>query len=70
MGKKAGFSTKTGYINKNNQKNMGKLEEKGTDFRQWFYQMKCLEINCGALYKANGSDIHHRKCPVCGGGRE
>ena len=68
MGKKAGYSTINGYVNDNEQKNMGRLEERGTDFGQWFYQMECQK--CGALYKSNGTDIHQRKCPNCQGGRE
>lgn len=60
-------STDVGYINKNNQKNNGKSDERGSDHGQWFYNMECL--NCGHVYKANGSDIWLRKCPNCQGGR-
>ena len=60
-------STDVGYINKNNQKNNGKSDERGSDHGQWFYNMECL--NCGHVYKANGSDIWLRKCPKCQGGR-
>jgi hypothetical protein len=35
------ISTETGYINKNNQKNLGKTNELGTDYLQWFYLMEC-----------------------------
>ena len=38
-------STDAGYINRNQQENLGKTTEPGTDFGQWFYQMKCL--HCG-----------------------
>lgn len=61
------YSTECGFENKNKQINLGKLDEKGTDHGQWFYQMQCQD--CGHNYKANGSDIHLRKCPVCQGGR-
>lgn len=60
-------STDTGYINKNNQKNLGKTSKPGTDNNQWFYQMECLK--CGHQYYANGTDIWLRKCPKCQGGR-
>ena len=60
-------STDAGYVNKNNQKNIGRTDEPGTDNGQWFYEIECL--NCGHRYKANGSDIWQRKCPKCQGGR-
>ena len=60
-------STETNYVNKHNQKNKGKLTERGTDNFQWFYQMMCL--NCNLIYKANGSDIWQRRCPNCQNGR-
>lgn len=58
-------STEAGYVNKKNQKNLGKTSKPGTDNNQWFYQMECLE--CGHKYFANGSDIWQRKCPKCQG---
>ena len=60
-------STETGYVNKNNQKNLGKTDEPGSGYFQWFYEMECL--NCGHKYKANGHDIWLRKCPKCQGGK-
>lgn len=60
-------STDAGYINKNNQINRGKTDERGTDNMQWFYDMECL--NCGYQYRANGTDIFQRKCPNCQNGR-
>lgn len=60
-------TTEAGYVNKNNQKNLGKTDKPGTDFCQWFYKMECLD--CGHKYYANGSDIWLRKCPGCQGGR-
>ena len=41
-------STEKGYINENNQKNIGKTDKKGTGNFQWFYDMECL--NCGNKY--------------------
>lgn len=61
-------STEVGYINKNNQRNVGRTDEPGSDNNQVFYKMKCL--SCGCEYRANGSDIWERKCPKCQGGRE
>ena len=60
-------SIEKGYVNRNNQMNMGKTDEAGTDNMQWFYNMYCL--NCDYCYKANGTDIFQRKCPKCQGGR-
>lgn len=60
-------TTEVGYINRNNQRNNGRLNEKGSDNNQWFYEMECLD--CGEKYKANGSDIFQRKCPKCQKGR-
>lgn len=61
------YSTVTGYINKNNQQNLGETGQEGSDYGQHFYKMKCLK--CGYEYKANGSDIWQRKCPKCQAGR-
>lgn len=63
-----GYSTNTGYINKNQQKNLGRTEKHGTDNKQWFYELQCQE--CDFVYLANGTDIWLRKCPNCQGGRQ
>lgn len=60
-------STVVGYTNKNNQKNLGKTDQRGSGNQQWFYQMQCL--NCNHKYYANGHDIWLRKCPKCQGGQ-
>lgn len=60
-------TTEVGYLNRNNQKNLGRTNELGTDHGQYFYQMECQL--CFHKYKANGSDIHQRKCPNCQNGR-
>lgn len=60
-------TTVSGYVNKNNQINIGFSGEFGTDHMQKFYLMKCL--NCNYRYKSNGSDIWQRKCPKCQGGK-
>jgi hypothetical protein len=56
-----------GYINKNNQKNIGRTSSAGSDNNQWFYNMSCL--HCSHTYYANGTDIWQRKCPNCQGGK-
>ena len=60
-------TTEIGYINRNNQENLGQTSEIGSLHGQYFYQMKCHY--CGGIYKANASDIFQRKCPRCQGGR-
>lgn len=30
-------TTETGYVNRNNQVNLGRTKEPGTDFGHWFY---------------------------------
>ena len=52
-----------GYINKNNQKNLGYKGKSETHYNQNFYEMECLD--CGHKYLANGCDVWLRKCPVC-----
>ncbi|MBR5496583.1 MAG: HNH endonuclease [Clostridia bacterium] len=56
-------TTDTGYINKNNQKNLGLKGISETHYNQRFFEMECLE--CGHRYYANGCDIWLRKCPKC-----
>lgn len=56
-------STDKGYINKNNQKNLGCKGKSETHYNQRFFEMECL--NCGHKYLANGCDVWLRKCPVC-----
>ena len=58
-------STDAGYINKNNQKNLGLVGMSQTHYNQRFFQMECLE--CGHRYEANGCDVWLRKCPLCQG---
>ena len=48
-----------GYINKNNQKNLGYRGISETHYNQRFYEMECLD--CGHKYMANGCDIWLRK---------
>lgn len=57
-------TTDVGYINKNNQKNLGCKGISETHYNQRFFAMECLD--CGHKYLANGCDIWLRKCPVCG----
>lgn len=60
-------TTRSGYVNRNNQVVLGCTGEPGNDHNQILYILQCN--NCGARYGANGSDIFQRKCPQCGGGR-
>ena len=56
-------STDTGYINKNNQKNLGYRGDSETHYNQRSFEMECLE--CGYRYLSNGCDVWLRKCPAC-----
>ena len=56
-------TTDTGYVNKNNQKNLGYRGMSDTLQYQKFYEMECLD--CGHKYMANGCDVWLRKCPKC-----
>lgn len=56
-------STDAGYINKNNQKNLGYRGISETHYNQRFFEMECLD--CGHKYMANGCDVWLRKCPRC-----
>ena len=57
-------TTDAGYINKNNQKNLGYRGVSETHYNQSFFEMECLD--CGHKYMANGCDVWLRKCPECG----
>jgi hypothetical protein len=61
-------STVAGYVNRNNQVNLGKTNKRGTNPTNWLYQMRCQD--CLNEYYANGSDIHLKKCPACQGGAD
>ena len=61
-------TTDAGYINKNNQKNLGYRGVSETHYNQRFFEMECLD--CGHKYMANGCDVWLRKCPVCGEGKK
>ena len=56
-------TTQIGYVNQNNQQNLGHRNLPGNDHLQMAYKMKCL--TCGLLYGANGTDIFQRRCPDC-----
>lgn len=56
-------TTDSGYINKNNQKNLGYAGVSATHLNQSFFKMQCLD--CGHTYFANGCDVWLRKCPNC-----
>ena len=52
-----------GYVNRNNQENMGCLNKPGNHYNQVLYAMRCN--TCGFEYEANGCDVAIRKCPRC-----
>ena len=60
-----GVTTKIGYINRNNQKNLGHQGKSGNDCNQLRYTLQCQK--CGHEYGSNGADIFQRKCPCMGG---
>jgi hypothetical protein len=59
-------TTQIGYVNRNNQRNLGHCNEEGTDHNSTAYELECLE--CHHKYWANGTDVFQRKCPKCQGG--
>ena len=63
-------STRTGYVNRNDQLCTGHRGAAGTDHVQLSYRLLCLNVACGHIYGANGTDIFQRKCPKCQGGAE
>lgn len=60
-------TTTPGYRNPNGQVVIGPTGRAGTDHNQQVYRLCCGQ--CGVNYGANGSDIHARRCPACGGGK-
>ena len=58
----AGYSTRPGYVNARGQVVIRNTGLPGTDRSQTVYQLGCSL--CGHVYGANGSEIHHRRCPL------
>lgn len=56
-------TTDAGYINQNNQRNLGYIGRSEMHYNQRFFRMECLD--CGHIYSANGCDVWLRKCPKC-----
>ena len=54
-------TTTPDYLNKNRQEVLRRTDIPGTDHNQVVYVLACRD--CGHEYGANGSDIHHRRCP-------
>lgn len=63
-----GKTTKIGYVNRNNQKNLGHQGKSGNDHNAFLYTLQCQNPKCLHEYGSNGSDIFQRKCPECQGG--
>ena len=59
-------TTDTGYKNKNKQQVLGPSDMVSNHENQKLYELKCLD--CDFVYRANGCDIHIRRCPKCQGG--
>jgi len=56
-------TTVVGFVNRNQQVNLGLDNPNGTDHCQSVYALRCDRVlqdgnKCGHLYGANGSDIH------------
>lgn len=58
-----GYSTKPGFVNRNNQKVIRRTGAPGNDHYQYVYVLQCGD--CSYEYGSNGSDNHQRKCPRC-----
>lgn len=61
--KSKGKTLVQGYVNRNNQENIGCLNKPGNHANQLLYALRCN--SCGFEYEANGCDIAIRKCPKC-----
>ena len=59
-------TTQIGYVNRNNQENLGHRGVTGNDHLQMSYKMICQ--NCRLTYGSNGTDIFQRRCPNCQNG--
>lgn len=67
-------TTVIGFVNRNQQVNLGLDNPNGTDHGQSVYALRCDRplpdgTKCGHVYGANGSDIHQRLCPKCQNGK-
>ena len=62
--KEAGYSTKVGFTNPNNQRVVCKTDLDGNDNLQKIYILVCGK--CKHVYGSNGSNNHERDCPKCG----
>ncbi|MBZ0111816.1 MAG: hypothetical protein K8J08_05105, partial [Thermoanaerobaculia bacterium] len=54
-------TTRSGYINRNQQRCLGTHGQPGNHPNQIAYKMECLV--CGHIYGANGADVFLRRCP-------
>ena len=59
-------TTEVGFVSKHGQVVIRNTGLAGNEAHQKVYQLGCS--HCGHVYGANGTDIHERKCPKCGGG--
>jgi len=61
-------TTTIGFINENNQENMGTRGKSGTARGRLAYKLKCRL--CGFEYGSDGTNIAYKKCPSCQNGEE
>ena len=61
-------TTQIGYINRNQQKNLGIRETEDTDHGQVTYKLQCQKGGYHFEYGANGTDIFQPKFLKCQGG--
>ena len=67
MPKASKGTTTVGFTNRRNQTVIRMIDVKGADRSQRVYMLRCNE--CEVEYGVNGTDIHARRCPSCGGGK-
>jgi hypothetical protein len=67
---KEGYSTKLGYLNRNNCRVVGPALGAGTDHNAKLYPLRHEADlgGCGGIFGSNGTDNHDRKCPFDQGG--
>jgi hypothetical protein len=63
-----GDTVKVGYVNRNDQRVLMKLDRSSNHRFANGYALECKI--CERRYKANGCDVYQRKCPDCQGGEE
>lgn len=60
-------TTTRGYRNESGQVVVRNTGRRRGDMGQVVYELRCTR--CGNKYGASGTEIYHRKCPQCQGGK-